>query len=248
MGTEIYVTVPHFNNARDTEHSSAVFGKRLGHTCPCYDNTAAVFVSSALRGIKILAAVKKLPFVRNIHFAACFVKIGKGAYRNSIIKLFVFQKAKRGYNDNSRSVSLKIIGTFPHPAHAVLFGKVHVFPVNKIGAFVEKQTSFSVSGAAQNHVPCVLATPYLGVTGMIFAAYSFILNRRYYSELVRQIIKIIAVFRGYGHLCGSKFIIDAGVDVLRIFLFVAHTSVENVQPAVMLNSASRKAAASVIGL
>ena len=83
---------------------------------------------------------------------------------------------------------------------------------------------------------------------MIFAADIFILNRGYNGEFVVNIIKIIAVFRGDGKLCGGKFIIKTSIYIFGIFLGVINACVEDMELAVMLNRTSRKAAAAVVFL
>lgn len=99
---------------------------------------------------------------------------------------------------------------------------------------------------SQHHIPGIFIPPDLRVTCVIFAANILILNRWDNGKFAVHIIKIITVFGDYRKLCCGKFIVKTAVDIFGIFLGVINARVDDMQPSVMLNSTSRKAAASVM--
>lgn len=99
---------------------------------------------------------------------------------------------------------------------------------------------------SQHHIPGIFIPPDLRVTCVIFAANILILNRWDNGKFAVHIIKIITVFGDYRKLCCGKFIVKTTVDIFGIFLGVINARVDDMQPSVMLNSTSRKAAAPVM--
>lgn len=99
---------------------------------------------------------------------------------------------------------------------------------------------------SQHHIPGIFITPDLRVTCVIFVANILILNRWDNGKFAVHIIKIITVFGDYRKLCFGKFIVKTAIDIFGIFLSVINARVDDMQPSVMLNSTSRKAAAPVM--